>query len=106
MKIRNFAISVTVLLIFADAYADDSIVVTSKSVGKAPTLSKEEISRSVEDGSICTDAKGLANSRGAVIAQDGRFYRCVKSFGEIFSENKKLVWVEVTLKDGIITLAD
>jgi hypothetical protein len=64
-------------------------------------LSKEETHKGVENGSFCSDIKSLAYSRGAVIEQNGKFYRCVKVYGENVSENKELAWVEVTIKNGV-----
>ena len=97
MKNRVMAfLSVSAILLSLGVHASESIVKESKPIGKAQSLSKEDIQKGIENGSLCTDAKGLANSRGAIIEQNGKFYRCVKAYGENFTENKKLVWVELT----------
>jgi len=81
--------------------ANQSIVTESKPVGSAPSLSKEQLKKGIENGEICTDVNGLANSRGAVmINKNGKIYQCVKSYGENLEENSKLVWVEIVIKDG------
>lgn len=69
-------------------------------------LSKEETRQGVENGRLCTDDKGLGSSLGAVMKHNGKLYRCVRVYGENFTENKKLVWVEVILKNGELTLPD
>jgi hypothetical protein len=101
--VRNCPLTIltasAILLSFA-AHADGSVAKESRSVGSIKSLSKEETQRGVENGIFCTDAKGLANSRGAIITQNGKKYRCVKAYGESFNEHKTLVWVEVLLKDG------
>ena len=81
--------------------ANQSIVTESKPVDSSPKLSKEELKNGIENGEICTDVNGLANSRGAVmINKNGKIYQCVKSYGENLEENSKLVWVEIVIKDG------
>ena len=99
-------LSVSAILLSMGVHASESVVKESKPIGTAPSLSKEEIKKGIESGSFCTDAKGLANSRGAVINQNGKFYRCVKAYGENLIENKKLVWVELTMKNGEAVTAD
>ncbi len=80
-------------------HANEATLKESTSVRSV--LSKEETHKGVENGSFCSDIKSLAYSRGAVIEQNGKFYRCAKTYGENLSENKKLAWVEVTLKNGV-----
>jgi hypothetical protein len=107
MKINILTLlSASAILYSFGAHAGESVFNESKPIGKAPTLSKEEIQKGIESGTLCTDAKGLANSRGAVIEQNGKYYRCVKAYGENFSENKNLVWVELTIKNGEFVTAD
>ena len=99
-------LSASAILLSFEVHASESVVKESKPIGTAPSLSKEEVLKGIENGSLCTDAKGLANSRGAVINQNGKLYRCVKVYGENFSENKKLVWVELSIKNGEAVTAD
>jgi hypothetical protein len=68
--------------------------------------SKEDVQEGIESGIFCTDANGLANSMGAVIKQNGKLYRCVKAYGENFTEHQKLVWVELTMKNDQAVTAD
>jgi hypothetical protein len=107
--VRNSAqilLSASALLFSLAAHAGESEVKQSMPIGSAAPLSKAEIRKGVENGEFCTDAKGLANSRGAVINQDGKRYRCVKAYGESFAEHKALVWVEVLFKGGKAVTAD
>src|SRR4051812_4891311 len=107
MKNRVMAfLSVSAILLSLGVHASESVVRESKPIGKAQSLSKEDIQKGIENGSLCTDAKRLANSRGAIIEQHGKFYRCVKAYGENFTENKKLVWVELTMRNGEAVTAD
>ena len=94
------------ILLSPEVYASESVIKESTPNGTAPSLSKEDIQKGIENGALCTDAKGLANSRGAVINQNGKFYRCVKVYGENFTEIKKLAWVELTIKNGAAETAD
>jgi len=99
-------LSASAILFSLSVHAGESIVKESKPIGTAPVLSKEDVQKGIENGTFCTDAKGLANSRGAVIKQNGKLYRCVKSYGENFTENQKLVWVELVMKNGEAVTAD
>jgi len=99
-------ISASAMLCSLSVLASESVVKESKPIGAAPALSKEEVQKGIENGTFCTDAKGLANSRGAVIKQNGKLYRCVKNYGENFTENQKLVWVELTMRNGEAVTAD
>lgn len=106
---KNFVLaflSASAVLFYFDVHASESVVKESKPVGTVPLISKEEVRKGIENGSLCTDEKGLANSRGAVINQNGKLYCCVKVYGEKFSENKKLVWVELSIKNGKAVTAD
>jgi len=107
MKTRVLAFLFSSAIFFSlIVHASDSLVKESKPIGTAPALSKEEVQKGIENGTFCTDAKGLANSRGAVIKQNGKLYRCVKAYGKNFTENQKLVWVEVTMKNGEAVTSD
>ena len=79
---------------------------SSKPIAKVSPISPEEVKKGIENGTLCTDVNGLANSRGAVINLNGKWFRCVKVYGENLSENKKLVWVELTMKNGELVTAD
>lgn len=103
--IQSFC-AASVIFFSSGVHATEAAVNESKPISTVQSLSKEDIQKGIENGSLCTDAKGLANSRGAVINQNGKFYRCVKVYGENFSENKKLVWVELTLRNGEPVTAD
>ncbi len=94
-------LSASAILCSFGVRASESVVKESKPIGTAPALSKEELRNGIENGEICTDVNGLANSRGAVIInKNGKIYQCVKSYSENFTENRKLVWVEIVIKDG------
>jgi hypothetical protein len=97
-------VSASTILFSTAAHANESVIIESKSIGTA--LSKEDVQKGIENGTFCTDSNGLANSRGAVIKQNGRLYRCVKAYGENFIESKKLVWVELSIKNGQAVIAD
>ena len=99
-------LSASSILLSLGVHASESVVKESKPIGTAPVLSKEEVQKGIENGTFCTDSKGLANSRGAVIKQNGKLYRCVKGYGENFTESKKLVWVELSMKNGETVTAD
>ncbi len=99
-------VSTSTILLSTAAHAIESVVTESKPIGTAPTLSKEDVQKGIENGIFCTDANGLANSMGAVIKQNGKLYRCVKAYGENFTEHKKLVWVELTMKNDQAVTAD
>ncbi len=99
-------ISASAIFCSLSVHSSESVVKESKPIGTAPALSKEDVQKGIENGTFCTDAKGLANSRGAVINQNGKFYRCVKNYGANFTENKKLVWVELTMRNGEAVTAD
>lgn len=106
---RNFVLtflSASAILFSLSVHASDTAVKESKSIAKTQSLSKEEIEKGIERGALCTDANGLANSRGAVIQQNGKTYRCVKIYGENFTEIKKLAWVELSIKNGAAETAD
>lgn len=106
---KNFVLaflSSSAVLLSLAVYANDTAVKEFKPIGKAQSLTKEEIEKGIERGALCTDANGLANSRGAVIQQNGKTYRCVKVYGENFTEIKKLAWVELSIKDGAVETAD
>ena len=99
-------ISASAIFCSLSVQASESVIKESKPIGMAPALSKEDVQKGIENGTFCTDAKGLANSRGAIIKQNGKFYRCVKNYGENFAENKQLVWVELTRRNGEAVTAD
>ncbi len=99
-------LSAAAILCSLGVNASESAVKESKPIGVAPALSKEDVQKGIENGAFCTDSNGLANSRGAVIKQNGKLYRCVKSYGENLTENKKLVWVELTVRNGEAVTAD
>ena len=106
---RNFvltSLSASAILLSLSVNANNVTEKESKPIGKAQSLTKEEIEKGIERGALCTDANGLANSRGAVIQQNGKTYRCVKVYGENFTEIKKLAWVELSLKNGAAETAD
>lgn len=99
-------LAVSAMVCSLGVHASEPVVKESKPIGQAPALSKEDIQKGIEKGTFCTDSKGLVNSRGAIIEQHGKFYRCVKAYGENFTENKKLVWVELTMRNGEAVTAD
>ena len=99
-------VSASALLFTLAVHAGESKVKQSMPTTSTPPFSKTEIGMSVENVELCTDAKGLAYSRGAVINQDGKSYRCVKAYGENLTEYKALVWIEVLLKNGNAVTAD
>jgi len=99
-------LSASAALLSTAVFANEPIVKTSGPIGSAPPLTKNEVQKGVANGTLCVDAKGLANSRGALINHDGKMYRCVKAYGESFGERKALVWVEVLLRDGKVAVAD
>ena len=106
---KNFVLtflSTSAILLSLPVHANTAAVKESKSIGKVQSLTKEEIEKGIERGALCTDANGLANSRGAVIQQNGKTYRCVKVYGENFAEIKKLAWVELSIKNGAAETAD
>ena len=106
---RNFVlafVSASAILLSTATHANEPVVNLPKPIGTAPTLSKEDVQKGIENGTFCTDSNGLTNSRGAVIKQNGKLYRCVKVYGENFTESKKLVWVELTMKNGEAITAD
>jgi hypothetical protein len=99
-------VSASAILCCSCVLASDAAIAGSKPIGVAPSLSKEEVQKGIERGAFCTDAQGLACSRGAAIDYQGKFYRCVKAYGENFSKNQKLVWVELTMRNGEAVTAD
>ena len=99
-------LSASAILCSSCVLASDAAIAGSKPIGVAQSLSKEDVRTGVESGAFCTDAKGLANSRGAVIEHQGKIYRCVKAYGENLSKNQKLVWVELTMRNGEAVTAD
>lgn len=106
---RNFFLtflSASAILLSLPAHANNAAVKESKPIGKAQSLTKEEIEKGIERGALCADANGLPNSLGAVIQQNGKTYRCVKVYGENFTEIKKLAWVELSIKNGAAETAD
>ena len=105
-KITLATIATVVVSASFTLYADEHPIKNSTPIGTVPPLSKEETHKGVENGTLCSDINGLADSRGAVIKQDGKLYRCIKSYGENFTDNKRLVWVEVTNRNGELVTAD
>lgn len=106
---RNFVqafVSASAILLSIAVHANESVVNVSKPIGKAPLLSKGEVQKGIENGAFCTDSNGLVNSRGTVTKQNGKLYRCVKAYGENLTENQKLVWVELIIKNGELVIAD
>lgn len=79
-------------------HASDQFNKASPPTGPATSLSKEQVKKGLENGTYCTDQKGLAFSRGAIIFQNSKSYRCVQSYGQDFKENKQLAWVEIDLQ--------
>lgn len=49
--------------------------------GHDHSLSKEEIVRQVKEGKLCV-LNNEASPLGAVIEQEGKYYRCVKAYGK------------------------
>lgn len=99
-------LSVSAILFSFGVYAGESVVKESKPPGLVLSLSKEDIQKGMENGKFCIDHKGRANSRGAFLSLDNRIYRCVKVYGENLSENKKLAWVELILRNDEAVTAD
>ncbi len=99
-------LSVSAILFSFGVHAAESVVKESKPPGLASSLSKEHVQKGVENGTFCIDHKGRANSRGAFLSLDNKIYRCVKVYGENLSENKKLAWVELILRNDEAVSAD
>lgn len=64
-------------------------------------LSKEEITKQVKEGKLCV-LNNEASPLGAVIEQDGKYYRCVKAYGKDLAAQTELVWVELHIKDNAL----
>jgi len=95
------------MFLSAEIHASDAVIEASQPIGTTASPSRENARKEgVASGGLCTDSKGSAYSRGAVIAQNQRYYRCVKVYGENFSENQRLAWVEVSLKNGVAETLD
>ncbi len=64
-------------------------------------LSKEEIAKQVKEGKLCV-LNNEASPLGAVIEQEGKYYRCVKAYGKDLAAHTELVWVELHIKDNTL----
>jgi hypothetical protein len=99
-------LSVSAILFSLGVYADESVIKESKPAGLVLSLSKEDVQKGLDNGTLCIDHKGRAHSRGAFLSLDKKIYRCVKVYGENLSENKKLAWVELILRNDEAVTAD